>query len=72
MVTDSTILYCCYLIIEGSWVQFQLNINNLSPISEIPTGITYLASVVAGTLIGLLVIARLITTVIILSKGESK
>ena len=72
LVTDSTILYCCYLIIEGSWVQFQLNINNLSPISEIPTGITYLASVVAGTLIGLLVIARLITTVIILSKGESK
>ncbi|MGX2950700.1 TRAP transporter small permease subunit [Ursidibacter sp. B-7004-1] len=72
LVTDSTILYCCYLIIEGSWVQFQLNINNLSPISEIPTGVTYLASVVAGTLIGLLVIARLITTVIILSKGESK
>ena len=72
LVTDSTILYCCYLIVEGSWVQFQLNINNLSPISEIPTGITYLASVVAGTLIGLLVIARLITTVIILSKGESK
>ncbi|MGX2967022.1 TRAP transporter small permease [Ursidibacter sp. B-7004-1] len=72
LVTDSTVLYCCYLIIEGSWVQFQLNLNNLSPISEIPTGITYLASVISGSLISFLVTVRIITTIIILVKGESK
>ncbi|OOF44712.1 C4-dicarboxylate ABC transporter permease [Rodentibacter trehalosifermentans] len=70
VVTDSIMLYCCYLIVDGSWIQFQLNWTNLAPISGLPQGITYLASVVAGTLIGLLLIARLISRIILLTKGE--
>lgn len=70
LFTDAAILYCCYLIVQGSWVQFQLNIHNLSPISEIPTGVSYLASVVAGGLMGILVLARLVSGVAMLAKGE--
>ncbi|OOF40412.1 MULTISPECIES: TRAP transporter small permease [Rodentibacter] len=70
ILTDSIMLYCCYLIVDGSWIQFQLNWANLAPISGLPQGITYLASVVAGTLIGLLLIARLISRITLLTKGE--
>lgn len=72
LFTDSIMLFCCYLIIQGGWTQFQLNINNLSPISEIPTGITYLAAVVSSTLIAILIATRLISTIAILAKGEAK
>ncbi len=72
LLTDSIMLFCCYLIVQGGWIQFQLNINNLSPISEIPTGITYLAAVVSGVLIAILIAARLVSTVAILVKGEDK
>ena len=72
LLTDGIMLFCCYLIVQGGWIQFQLNINNLSPISEIPTGITYLASVVSGVLIAILIAARLVSTVAILVKGEDK
>lgn len=72
LFTDSIMLFCCYLIVQGGWIQFQLNINNLSPISEIPTGVTYLAAVVSGVLIAILIAARLVSTVAILVKGEDK
>lgn len=72
IVTDAAMLFCCYLIIDGSWTQFQLNINNLAPISGIPLGITYLASAVAGVAIGIIIIARIISTIGLLVKGESE
>ncbi|VTU08254.1 tripartite ATP-independent periplasmic transporter DctQ [Actinobacillus indolicus] len=72
LFTDGIMLFCCYLIIQGGWTQFQLNINNLSPISEIPTGVTYLAAVVSGTLIAVLIATRLVSTIAILAKGETK
>lgn len=61
LLTDGLMLFCCSLIISGSWVQFQLNLHNLSPISEIPTGITFFASFLSACLIALLLIARLCT-----------
>ena len=70
--TDIVMLFCCYLIVEGSWIQFQLNINNIAPISGIPTGITYLASVIAGLFIGILLVARFVGTLAVLVKGEQQ
>lgn len=72
IVTDGLMLFCCYLIVQGGWVQFQLNINNLAPISEIPTGVTFLASVIAGVVIGVLLIVRIVATIRTVAKGESK
>lgn len=72
IITDVIMLFCCYLIVDGSWIQFNLNLNNLAPISGLPQGITYLASTVAGLLIGLLILARIATNLVALAKGETK
>ncbi len=69
--TDLAMLYCCYLIVDGSWIQFQLNINNLAPISGLPQGITFFASVVAGILIGLLIVGRIVSQTLVLIKGDN-
>lgn len=70
LVTDSLMLFCCYLMVKGSVIQFQLNLDNIAPISGIPTGITYLAGVIASVLIGVLLIIRLVSSVYSLLKGE--
>lgn len=70
--TDLAMLFCCYLIVDGSWIQFNLNINNLAPISGLPQGITFLASTIAGVLISILIIARIIATFGVIAKGEVK
>ena len=72
LFTDAAMLFCCYLIVDGSWIQFQLNLGNLAPISGLPQGITFLASVVAGVLIGILIIARMVANVTALVKGEAQ
>ena len=72
LFTDAAMLFCCYLIVDGSWIQFQLNLGNLAPISGLPQGITFLASVVAGVLIGILIIARIVANVTALVKGEAQ
>ncbi|WP_150538612.1 TRAP transporter small permease [Actinobacillus vicugnae] len=70
LFTDAAMLFCCYLIVDGSWIQFQLNLANLAPISGLPQGITFLASTVAGALIGILIIARIGANLTALVKGE--
>lgn len=70
-LTDGLMLYCCYLILMGSWVQFQLNINNIAPISGIPIGVNFLASIIAAIAIGVLIATRMIATASLFIKGEA-
>lgn len=70
LVTDALMLFCCYLVFDGSLTQFKLNWENIAPISGIPTGVTFLASVVASAAIGLLLVLRIIANLTALSKGE--
>lgn len=72
LLTDGVMLFCCYLIIDGSWIQFNLNLHNLAPISGLPQGITFLASTVAGVLIAILIVARMVANISVLAKGEVK
>lgn len=72
LFTDAAMLFCCYLIVSGSWIQFNLNLHNIAPISGLPQGITFLASTVAGVLIGILILARLVANVGVIAKGEAK
>lgn len=72
LLTDGLMLFCCYLMLSGSWVQFQLNLDNIAPISGIPTGVTYFAGVIASVLIGLLLIIRLSATTRTLLQGENQ
>lgn len=70
LLCDALMLFCCYLMVQGSFVQFQLNLDNIAPISGIPTGITYLAGLIMGGLIGSLLIIRLIATFRQIVQGE--
>ncbi|WP_040977365.1 TRAP transporter small permease [Necropsobacter massiliensis] len=72
LFTDTAMLFCCYLIIDGSWIQFQLNLNNLAPISGLPQGLTYLASVIAGLGIGILILIRIVTSIGEFIKGAKQ
>lgn len=72
LLTDVLMLFCCYLVVIGGWAQFELNLTNYAPISGLPQGITYLASVVAGGFIGLLLIIRVMANFALLVKGGSQ
>lgn len=68
--TDVIMLACCYLIFVGSYQQMIINWHNLSPISSIPTGISFLASVLMSVCVGLLLLSRLLINTVIFFKGE--
>lgn len=70
LFTDVIMLICCYLILKGSYQQMIINWHNLSPISSIPTGISFLASLLMSICIGLLILSRLIINALALLKGE--
>ncbi|MDH2924628.1 TRAP-type C4-dicarboxylate transport system permease small subunit [Nicoletella semolina] len=70
LFTDAAMLFCCYLIVDGSWTQFQLNLANRAPISGLPQGITFLASVIAGGLMAVLIAARIFANVTALMNGK--
>lgn len=70
LFTDGVMLYCCYLIFAGSYAQMVLNMSNYAPISGIPTGVNFLASVIMSALIGVLLLVRLGSTAIQLKQGE--
>lgn len=72
LLTDGLMLFCCYLMLSGSWVQFQLNLDNIAPISGIPTGVTYFAGVVAAALIGVLLIIRLVANMRTILGGKAQ
>lgn len=67
-------IICCILIIIGSYQQMTINFNNLSPISGIPTGINFFASLIMGLSIGLILIIRIIKSFHSsrLDKGENR
>ncbi|WP_223162260.1 TRAP transporter small permease [Salinicola halimionae] len=54
-------LGCCLMLIKGSYAQTRLNWSDLSPISGIPVGVFYLAALVAGVLMALILVLRLLT-----------
>ncbi|MGR6981582.1 TRAP transporter small permease [Testudinibacter sp. P27/CKL/0425] len=70
ILTDGVMLYCCYLIFIGSYAQMQLNMSNYAPISGIPTGVNFLASVIMSGLIGVLLIVRIVGSAMQLKQGE--
>lgn len=53
-------LGCTLMLLKGSYDQTLLNWSNLSPISGIPVGVFYLAGLVAGTLMSLILTYRLV------------
>jgi len=54
-----TMLGCSLMLVVGAYKQTLLNWDNLSPISEIPFGVFYLAGLVAGVLMSIVLTYRL-------------
>lgn len=59
LVSQLLMLWCCWLLWQGSWIQTQLNWGNLSPISGVSTGVMYAAGLVASAFMALIIIANL-------------
>ncbi|WP_200017203.1 TRAP transporter small permease [Cobetia sp. cqz5-12] len=60
-VVTLVMLGCCLMLLKGSFDQTLLNWRNLSPISGIPVGVFYLAGLMAGVLMSLILLWRLLT-----------
>jgi len=60
-VVTLVMLGCCLMLLKGSYDQTVLNWRNLSPISGIPVGVFYLAGLMAGVLMSLILLWRLLT-----------
>lgn len=66
-----TMLGCCLMLTKGSYAQTRLNWTDLSPISGIPVGVFYLAALVAGVLMSLILLFRLLMPMRLQSVPES-
>lgn len=55
-VTHGVMLWCCWLLWQGSWVQTVINLNNFAPISGISVGSLYAAGLVAAAFMGAIII----------------
>jgi TRAP-type C4-dicarboxylate transport system permease small subunit len=65
-------LGCCLMLIKGSYSQTLLNWSDRSPISGIPVGVFYLAALIAGVLMALILIFRLLTPTRLQSMPNSR
>ena len=62
-VSRALMLWCCWLLWQGSWVQTVINWNNLAPISGISVGTMYAAGLVAAAFMGLIILADIWRTI---------
>lgn len=62
-MVNSLMLFVCLLLTMGAYQQFILNLHNYSPISKIPTAITYLAALITGFLLSLILCLRLFSQI---------
>lgn len=59
VISHAIMLWCCWLLWQGSWIQTKVNLGNLSPISGISVGFMYAAGLVAAIGFALIIIGRL-------------
>nr|WP_300310400.1 TRAP transporter small permease [Halomonas sp.] len=65
-------LGCCLMLVKGSYAQTLLNWTNLSPISGVPVGVFYLAGLIAGVLMSILLVFRLLAPRHLLRQPQSQ
>lgn len=59
----AAMVFCCGLLLVGSWVQTQLNWSNFEPISGIPQALMYVACIPTAIAIGVILSVRLVKCV---------
>ncbi|MAY63881.1 MAG: C4-dicarboxylate ABC transporter permease [Rhizobiales bacterium] len=60
-VTHAIMLWCCWLLWKGSWIQTKVNLGNLAPISGISVGFMYAAGLVSAIAFALIILGRIYT-----------
>lgn len=58
-VSHLLMLWCCWLLWKGSWVQTRLNWDNVAPVSEIPVAAMYGSGLVAAALMAIILVTNL-------------
>ncbi|MDQ0317859.1 TRAP transporter small permease [Amorphus orientalis] len=58
-VSHLLMLWCCWLLWQGSWVQTVVNLNNYAPISGISVGTMYAAGLFAAAFFALIILRNL-------------
>lgn len=56
---NGLMLWCCWLLWQGSWIQTKLNWNNHAPISGLSVGFLYAAGLVAALFMALILLSTL-------------
>jgi TRAP-type C4-dicarboxylate transport system permease small subunit len=59
VICDVTMIYCCWLIVQGGWEQTVLNVHNYLSVSGVPESWMYGSGFVGGVLIGAILVVRL-------------
>lgn len=57
---DLIMIYCCYLITIGGWERTLRNMKNYLAVSGLPQGWLYLSGTLAGLVIGMILVVRLV------------
>lgn len=60
LVSHGLMLWCCWLLWQGSWTQTLLNWSNRAPISGISVGTMYAAGLVAAACMALILVINLL------------
>ncbi|MEQ8479348.1 MAG: TRAP transporter small permease [Hoeflea sp.] len=58
-VTHAIMLWCCWLLWQGSWIQTRVNLTNYSPISGISVGFLYGVGLVTAVAFALILAVRI-------------
>lgn len=55
----AAMLYCCYLLCIGSYQLYEFNMEDLSPVAQIPLGYVYISGSVGAVGMGLILIYKI-------------
>lgn len=72
IVCDLIMIYCCWLIVQGGWQQTILNTSNYLAVSGLPESWLYGSGFLAGLLIGIILLVRMVARVLSLGQPDVK
>jgi len=60
VVAYGLMLWCCWLLGQGSWALTRIEWGNVTPLTGVPVGLTYAAGVVAAVMMALVLVIELL------------
>ena len=63
-------LYCCYLLCIGSYELYQFNMQDLSPVAQIPLGYIYISGSIGAVGMGIILVFKVIFILFRIFKGK--